>query len=347
MAGTVSHTLERRRGSPRGPWQSRAAATPRLDVHRQEDRIRRDHVQLADWVGSRWRCPHQTTTNDEACESSEPCHGVLSFSRVSVLSVRIEHDGGPRCSDVIDQRRFVASDRNDWANSRPCTLLPLAGKDKRRAPAGECRRGGRCATVRTGVRMPLRLVAVSPLFIALAAISAPHAALIAQPSAPTIAGAWVLNPGLTQRPEEIGFTPEWARAQGTGGEGGERSGGGRGGSGSGGGAMGVPASSRESLDDSTRVQQLTGDARIPPSRLTIIQKDTAIAIADDQGHAPHVPSRRASRGTDDRHRAAAHYCTVGWGQPRRGLRRRERPPAALHIHAVGRSHAVASEHSVP
>ena len=43
--------------------------------------------------------------------------------------------------------------------------------------------------------------------------------------------------------------------------------------------------SRTSADDSTRVQQLTGDARTPPSRLTIIQKDSAIAIADDQGHA--------------------------------------------------------------
>ena len=132
--------------------------------------------------------------------------------------------------------------------------------------------------------MPLRLVRAFPLFIALAATSAPHAALIAQPSAPTIAGAWVLNPALTQRPEEIGFSPEWARAQGSGGEGGGRSRGGRGGSGSGGGAMGVPAISRESVDDSTRVEQLTGDARTPPSRLTIIQKDTAIAIADDQGH---------------------------------------------------------------
>ena len=49
--------------------------------------------------------------------------------------------------------------------------------------------------------------------------------------------------------------------------------------------MGVPPISRESVDDSTRVQQLTGDARTPPSRLTIIQKDSAIAIADDQGHA--------------------------------------------------------------
>ena len=125
--------------------------------------------------------------------------------------------------------------------------------------------------------MPLRLVPAFPLFIALAATSAPHVALIAQPSAQTFAGAWVLNPTLTQRPEEIGFTPEWARAQGSGGPR-------RGGSGSGGNAMGLPASSRESVDDSTRVEQLTGEARTPPSRLTIIQKDTAIAIADDQGH---------------------------------------------------------------
>ena len=49
--------------------------------------------------------------------------------------------------------------------------------------------------------------------------------------------------------------------------------------------MGVPSLSRTSVDDSTRVQQLTGDARTPPSRLTIIQKDSAIAIADDQGRA--------------------------------------------------------------
>ena len=134
--------------------------------------------------------------------------------------------------------------------------------------------------------MPLRLVLALPLFIALVASSAPPAALIAQPAGPTIAGAWVLNPALTQRPDEIGFSPEWARAQGSGGEGGGRSGGGsrRGGSGSGG-VMGVPASSRVSADDSTRVQQLTADARTPPARLTIVRQDATIAIADDQGHA--------------------------------------------------------------
>ncbi len=98
----------------------------------------------------------------------------------------------------------------------------------------------------------------------------------------------MLNPALTQRPEEIGFSRDWARSQGSGGDAGGRSAGGRGrrgGSGSGGGAIGVPAISSESVDDSTRLQQLTGEARTPPSRLTIIQKDTAISIADDQGHA--------------------------------------------------------------
>ena len=136
--------------------------------------------------------------------------------------------------------------------------------------------------------MLLRLVPAFTFFVAFAATSATHAASIAQPAAPTIAGAWVLNPALTQRPAEIGFSPDWAPGQGSGGERGGRSGSGRsrrGGSASGGGAMGVPAISRESVEDGTRVQQLTEEARTPPSRLTIIQKDTAISIADDQGHA--------------------------------------------------------------
>ena len=55
-----------------------------------EDRIRRDHVQLGDWVRSRRRCPDQTRTNDEACESSEPGHSVPLLWRVSVLSSRLE-----------------------------------------------------------------------------------------------------------------------------------------------------------------------------------------------------------------------------------------------------------------
>ena len=187
--------------------------------------------------------------------------------------------------------------------------------------------------------MPFRLVPAFPLFIALAAISAPHATLIARPSAQTIAGAWVLNPALTQRPEEIGFTPEWARAQGSGGTR-------RGGPGSGGGAMGVPASSRE-----RERQHARGAAhrRCADTALTTHHHPEGHRHRDRgrSGARAHLPSRRASRVTDDRHRATAHYGTVGWAQPRRGLRRRDRPAATLHVHVVGRSHAVASEHSVP
>src|SRR5215467_13269069 len=80
-----------------------------------------------------------------------------------------------------------------------------------------------------------------------------------QPSSPSIAGVWVLHPALTQKPDEIGFSNDWAR---TAGEEGGRSGGGggrgrRGGSGSGGGAMGAPQVLRESADDSTHKPQPT------------------------------------------------------------------------------------------
>jgi hypothetical protein len=133
--------------------------------------------------------------------------------------------------------------------------------------------------------MPLRLVRAFPLSIIFAATAVPHAAPVARATAPTIAGAWVLNSALTQRPQEIGFGSDWARSQG-GGDGGARSGGGRSRrGGSGGSAVGVPAIARESADDGTRVQQLTAEARTPPSRLTIIQENTDVSIADDQGHA--------------------------------------------------------------
>ena len=130
--------------------------------------------------------------------------------------------------------------------------------------------------------MPLRLVHAVPFFAALAATSLIHAEPIAQAAAPTIAGAWVLNPALTQRPQEIGFSADWARPQGSETEGGGRSGG-RSRRGGGSGAAGVPAISRESADDGTRLQQLTEEARTPPSRLTIVRENSTVTIADDQG----------------------------------------------------------------
>jgi hypothetical protein len=132
--------------------------------------------------------------------------------------------------------------------------------------------------------MPLGIVG---LFLAVAGSAAVRSSMppAAQSTTPDVAGVWVLNPALTQRPAEIGFSPDWARSTGSGGEG-DRSGGGRGRrGGSGGGGSEVPRISRESADDSTRTQQLTGEARTPPAHLTIVQKDASVSIADDQGHS--------------------------------------------------------------
>src|SRR6476646_6144160 len=50
---------------------------------------------------------------------------------------------------------------------------------------------------------------------------------IDQLQSPSIAGVWVLNPALTQRPEEIGFSRGFPQAGGAGGDQSGRSGGGR------------------------------------------------------------------------------------------------------------------------
>ena len=99
-----------------------------------------------------------------------------------------------------------------------------------------------------------------------------------QTPAPNISGVWVLNPALTVRPQEIGFSPDWAPPAGD--EGGRGGGRGRRSGGS-----GFPQAVRESAEDSTRKQQLTGEARTPPDHLTIVQRPDAVSIADDQGHS--------------------------------------------------------------
>ena len=137
--------------------------------------------------------------------------------------------------------------------------------------------------------MPLRIVCPFLCVVAVATAAAAQTTPVpASPStAPSIAGVWVLNPALTQKPEEIGFNPGLPAASGDRGSG--SSGGGRGrrggSSGGSGGSPGIPQFARESIEDSTRVQQLTGEARTPPAHLTIVQKPDSIAIADDQGHS--------------------------------------------------------------
>src|SRR5262249_13960238 len=39
------------------------------------------------------------------------------------------------------------------------------------------------------------------------------------------------------------------------------------------------------IDDGTRIQQLTMEARTPPAHVTIVQKPGSVSIADDQGHS--------------------------------------------------------------
>jgi hypothetical protein len=141
------------------------------------------------------------------------------------------------------------------------------------------------------VREDLCMLQIFRSFVFVSLVSAAAAqspsAPLSQPDVRSVAGIWALNPALSQRPEEIGFSADWARAGGSGGKGDARSGGGgrgrRGGS-SGGGTNAAPIW-RESADDSTRVQQLTGEARTPPAHLTIVQKPDSVSIADDQGHA--------------------------------------------------------------
>jgi hypothetical protein len=136
---------------------------------------------------------------------------------------------------------------------------------------------------------PVRSLLRSFVFVAFASTAAAQSAPapIGHSESPSLAGIWVLNPALTVRPPEIGFNREWARGgdpTGAGGRsGGGRSGGGRRG-GYGGGGMGAPVMSRETAEDSTRVDQLTEEVRTPPSRLTIVKKPDSISIADDQGH---------------------------------------------------------------
>src|SRR5262245_60240248 len=132
------------------------------------------------------------------------------------------------------------------------------------------------------IARPFLLVIV----VAAAGIGAAQSPSNSQPASTAIAGVWVLNPALTQRPDEIGFNQDWARG-GPGGETGGRSGGrrGRGGGSGSGSPTGVPQFSRETLEDSKRMRQLTGEARTPPAHITIVQKDASVSIADDQGHS--------------------------------------------------------------
>jgi hypothetical protein len=115
-------------------------------------------------------------------------------------------------------------------------------------------------------------------------------------STPPLGGVWALNREASTLPREIGFNVEWLQqptgggsntsggGTSSGGRGGRRGGGGGGGGGgaAGGGAFGTP---RESYDDARRVQFLTGEARNPPTRITIVDTGAALTITNELGQS--------------------------------------------------------------
>jgi hypothetical protein len=115
-----------------------------------------------------------------------------------------------------------------------------------------------------------------------------------QAPAPNVGGVWTLNRLASNTPREIGFNAPWLEqgARGASGStGGNQSGssggrGRRGGGGGGGGASGSPfGAPSESYDEARRVQFLTGEARNPAMRITIVDTPAAITITNELGQS--------------------------------------------------------------
>src|SRR5262245_1240833 len=150
--------------------------------------------------------------------------------------------------------------------------------------AGSRARSGR-ATVKASMRSPwLRMVPA--LVFAGAAL---HAYPIGAQDSP-LGGAWTLNRSLSELPREIGFNAGWFPTSGDAGQSsGSGGSGGRGGRGSGGGGSrggAVPNTfPPESYEDAQRPKLVTGEARNPPMRLTIVDTPPAVTITNELGQS--------------------------------------------------------------
>jgi len=121
------------------------------------------------------------------------------------------------------------------------------------------------------------LCALAALLIPLA--PAPSAAQTASP----LGGVWTLNRSLSEMPPEIGFDVNWFPTPSGGGQSSERPGGrGRRGSTS---SAPFSAPPREGYEDARRVQLLTGQARNPPARLTIVDTPASVTITNELGQS--------------------------------------------------------------
>ena len=121
-------------------------------------------------------------------------------------------------------------------------------------------------------------------FLVLVSCVAAHSSGAEAQDTPTVSGVWTLNRSLSELPREIGFNVGWLpSAAGTGQSSG--SGGGRRGSGGTSGA-GIPSSiPRESSEDARRLQFVTGEARNPATRLSIVDTPGAVTITNELGQS--------------------------------------------------------------
>jgi hypothetical protein len=119
-----------------------------------------------------------------------------------------------------------------------------------------------------------RTVALAFVSLSAALSFAPSTLLHAQ-TAPSLSGAWVLNPALTQGPREVGFNTSLVPDPATDPTHGRR------GSSPGGDRIVIPRP--ESADDATRMNQLTDEVRQPSKRLTIADVTSEIVVTDEQG----------------------------------------------------------------
>ena len=104
-------------------------------------------------------------------------------------------------------------------------------------------------------------------------------------SSPSLSGAWVLNPALTQGPREVGFNTSLVPDPATDPTHGRR------GSSPGGERIVIPRP--ESADDATRVTQLTDEVRQPSKRLTIADVTSEIVFTGRAGTGAKIPPERA------------------------------------------------------
>jgi hypothetical protein len=123
------------------------------------------------------------------------------------------------------------------------------------------------------VMIPRRSIALIAALVLLSSSFRPST-LLAQ-SSPSLSGAWVLNPALTQGPREVGFETSLVPDPATDPTHGRRE------SSPGGQRIIIPKP--QSADDAMRVNQLTDEVRQPSKRLTIADVTSEIVVTDEQG----------------------------------------------------------------